>query len=170
MNLHINIDEMGYLTLAEQHAANALYRVVDQRYHEAHDGHHEQGALAACGQVLHAGDLAGAIIDWILARGQLFELRGLSYRTTDRPTLLAAEIARCLVPILKRILYRYFWDRTSAVPTPKARNVRAFLFQPRARGATAPTGISLNYAARLPRVYCCRTQSHRLRCTSAKVY
>lgn len=76
------IDEVGYLTLPEQDAANVLYRVVDAR-HQAKKAMilTTNKALAAWGQVLHDGDLAGAIIDRVLARGQLFELRGLSYRT-----------------------------------------------------------------------------------------
>jgi hypothetical protein len=37
------------------------------------------------GQCLHDGDLAGACIDRILARGMLFELKGLSYRTRHIP-------------------------------------------------------------------------------------
>jgi DNA replication protein DnaC len=76
------IDEMGYLTLPEQDAANVLYRVVDAR-HQAKKAMivTTNKALAAWGQVLHDGDLACAIIDRILGRGQLFELRGLSYRT-----------------------------------------------------------------------------------------
>lgn len=80
------IDEIGYLTLPEQDAANVLYRVVDAR-HQAKKAMimTTNKALAAWGQVLHDGDLTGAIIDRVLARGQLFELRGLSYRTRHIP-------------------------------------------------------------------------------------
>lgn len=80
------IDEMGYLTLPEQDAANVLYRVVDDR-HKLKKSMlvTTNKALAAWGQVLHDGDMAGAIIDRILARGRLFELTGLSYRTKHIP-------------------------------------------------------------------------------------
>lgn len=80
------IDEMGYLTLPEQDAANVLYRVVDARHQRKKAMLVTTNkALAAWGQVLHDGDLTGAIIDRILNRGRLFELRGLSYRTRYIP-------------------------------------------------------------------------------------
>src|SRR6185437_12204645 len=80
------IDEVGYLTLPEQDAANLLYRVVDQRYQRKKPMLVTTNKpLAAWGHFLHDGDWAGACIDRILARGTLFELKGLSYRTRHIP-------------------------------------------------------------------------------------
>ncbi len=63
------IDELGYLTHAPD-AANVLYRVVNERYLK----HRPillttNKPLAALGDVLHAGDLAEAILDRLLERG-----------------------------------------------------------------------------------------------------
>lgn len=84
------IDELGYLSHAPD-AANALYRVVNDRYLQ----HRPimlttNKPLAALGDVLHDGDLAEAILDRLLERGAHFALRGRSYRTRhlneeDRP-------------------------------------------------------------------------------------
>lgn len=79
------IDELGYLTLPEEHAANVLYHLVNERYHAKKPILLTTNKpLAAWGEVLHDGDLAEAIVDRILARGNLFELRGESYRTRDK--------------------------------------------------------------------------------------
>ncbi len=74
------IDELGYLTHAPD-AANALYRVVNERYLK----HRPivlttNKPLAALGQVLHDGDLAEAILDRVLEHGTHFILRGRSWR------------------------------------------------------------------------------------------
>lgn len=75
------IDELGYLTHA-QDAANVLYRVVNDRYlHRKPMIFTTNKPLAALGQVLHDGDLAEAILDRVLERGTHFVLRGPSYRT-----------------------------------------------------------------------------------------
>jgi DNA replication protein DnaC len=75
------IDELGYLTYP-QDAANVLFQVVNQRYLQ------KKAIVVTTNKpldrwagVLHDKDLAEAIIDRVLARGRLIELRGTSYRT-----------------------------------------------------------------------------------------
>ena len=75
------IDELGYLTHATD-AANALYRVVNERYLKQRPMLLTTNKpLAALGDVLHDGDLAEAILDRLLERGAHFAMRGRSYRT-----------------------------------------------------------------------------------------
>ena len=75
------LDEVGYLTHRPD-AANVLFHVVNER----HLRHRPilmttNKPEAAWGQVLHDSDLAEAILDRVLERGRLFELRGASFRT-----------------------------------------------------------------------------------------
>jgi DNA replication protein DnaC len=75
------IDEVGYLTVGAD-AANLLFQVVNDRYlHRRPMLFTTNKPLAAWGIVLHDPDLAEAIIDRVLERGRLLELRGASYRT-----------------------------------------------------------------------------------------
>jgi len=75
------IDELGYQSYAAD-AANALYRVVNDRYLRNRPMLITTNKpLAALGGLLHDGDLAEAILDRILERGTHFVLRGPSYRT-----------------------------------------------------------------------------------------
>jgi DNA replication protein DnaC len=75
------VDEVGYLDHRAD-AANVLFHVVNER----HLRHRPtifttNKPLAAWGKVLHDPDLAEAILDRVLERGRLIELRGPSYRT-----------------------------------------------------------------------------------------
>jgi DNA replication protein DnaC len=75
------IDEVGYLTVGGD-AANLMFQVVNERYlHRRPMIFTTNKALAAWGLVLHDPDLAEAILDRVLERGRLVELRGASYRT-----------------------------------------------------------------------------------------
>ena len=75
------IDELGYLTYP-QDAANVLFQVVNQRYLQKKAiVVTTNKPLDKWASVLHDKDLAEAIIDRVLARGRLIELRGTSYRT-----------------------------------------------------------------------------------------
>jgi DNA replication protein DnaC len=75
------LDELGYLTHATD-AANALYRVVNERYLKQRPMLVTTNKpLAALGDVLHDGDLAEAILDRLLERGAHFAMRAPSYRT-----------------------------------------------------------------------------------------
>ena len=75
------IDEVGYLTVGGD-AANLMFQVVNERYlHRRPMLFTTNKPLAAWGLVLHDPDLAEAILDRVLERGRLVELRGASYRT-----------------------------------------------------------------------------------------
>jgi DNA replication protein DnaC len=75
------IDEVGYLAVGGD-AANLMFQVVNQRYLQRRPMLFTTNKpLAAWGVVLHDPDLAEAILDRVLERGRLVELRGPSYRT-----------------------------------------------------------------------------------------
>lgn len=75
------IDEVGYLTVGGD-AANLMFQVVNERYlHRRPMVFTTNKPLSAWGLVLHDPDLAEAILDRVLERGRLVELRGASYRT-----------------------------------------------------------------------------------------
>ena len=75
------IDEFGYLS-HDVDAANALYRVIHDRYLQRRPILFTTNKpLASLGDVTHDGDLAEAILDRLLERGVHFALRGRSYRT-----------------------------------------------------------------------------------------
>ena len=72
---------MGYLAVGGD-AANLMFQVVNQRYlHRRPMLFTTNKPLAAWGLVLHDPDLAEVILDRVLERGRLVELRGASYRT-----------------------------------------------------------------------------------------
>lgn len=75
------IDEVGYLTYGS-YAANTLFPVIDRRYLAGN-----RPVLLTTnkdpmtwGTVLHDPDLSAAIVDRLLHRGEILELRGTSYR------------------------------------------------------------------------------------------
>jgi len=74
------IDELGYLTYGPD-AANFLFQVVDQRYLKQRPilitSNKEPRAWGA---VLHDPDLAEAIVDRMMERGEVLRLQGKSYR------------------------------------------------------------------------------------------
>jgi len=75
------IDEVGYLHHADS-AANVLYGLVDARHQQRRPMLFTTNKTAAqWGDVLHDHQLAEAILDRVLERGSLIELRGRSYRT-----------------------------------------------------------------------------------------
>lgn len=75
------IDEVGYLSHRPD-AANVLFHVVNERYLKRRPMVFTTNKPpAAWGRVLHDGDLAEAILDRVLERGRLIEMRGPSYRT-----------------------------------------------------------------------------------------
>src|SRR5262249_18464980 len=68
-------------------AANLVFQVVNDRYlHRRPMLFTTNKPLAAWGKVLHDPDLAEAILDRILERGRVIELRGDSYRTRHLKT------------------------------------------------------------------------------------
>jgi DNA replication protein DnaC len=75
------IDEVGYLHHASA-AANVLYGLVDARHQQRRPMLFTTNKpTTQWGEVLHDHQLAEAILDRVLERGTLIELRGRSYRT-----------------------------------------------------------------------------------------
>jgi DNA replication protein DnaC len=80
------IDEIGYLSMRDN-AANALFRIVNERYLQKKPMLFTTNKpLAAWGHVLHDPDLAEAILDRVLEKGRHIQLRGSSYRTRHHQT------------------------------------------------------------------------------------
>lgn len=74
------VDELGYLTYGPD-AANLLFQVVDRRYLARRPMIVTSNKdPEAWGDVLHDNDLAEAIVDRLLERGDIIRLRGKSYR------------------------------------------------------------------------------------------
>jgi len=84
------IDEVGYLTYGDD-AANVLFHVVNERTLKARPMIFttNKSPFTQWGDVLHDHDLAEAIVDRTLEKGQLLALDGPSYRTRhlSHPTL-----------------------------------------------------------------------------------
>ena len=94
------VDEVGYLVHPAD-AANVFFQIVNERYLKRRPMIFTTNKpVDAWGKVLHDPDLAEAILDRVLERGRVIELRGPSYRTRhllrdaspltkgDRPTQL----------------------------------------------------------------------------------
>lgn len=112
------IDEVGYLTVGGD-AANLMFQVVNERYlHRRPMLFTNNKPLAAWGLVLHDPDLAEAILDRVLERGRLVELRGASYRTRH----LKAVDHRSATPEVVRIS----GDQRSDFPEPTPVHLHAF--------------------------------------------
>lgn len=74
------IDELGYLSYGPD-AANLLFQIVDQRYLKRRPMVFTSNKEpTAWGAVLHDPDLAEAIVDRVLERGEVLRLQGKSYR------------------------------------------------------------------------------------------
>ena len=82
------IDEVGYLTYGDD-AANVLFHVVNERTLKARPMIFttNKSPFTQWGDVLHDHDLAEAIVDRTLEKGQLLVLDGPSYRTRHLPNL-----------------------------------------------------------------------------------
>lgn len=84
------IDELGYLTYGPD-AANHLFQVVDERYLQ------KKPILVTSnqepetwGKALHDADLADALVDRLMERGEVIRLRGKSYRNPEAKELEVA--------------------------------------------------------------------------------
>jgi DNA replication protein DnaC len=74
------IDELGYLAYGPD-AANTLFQVIDQRcLRNKPVVITSNKEPASWGKVLHDPDLAEAIVDRLMERGEVIRLRGKSYR------------------------------------------------------------------------------------------
>ncbi len=82
------VDEVGYLTHSDD-AANVLFHVVNERHlkHKPIIFTTNKSPITQWGDALHDPDLAEAIVDRTLERGQLLILDGPSYRTRHLPEL-----------------------------------------------------------------------------------
>jgi DNA replication protein DnaC len=79
------IDEVGYLVHPPD-AANVLFQVVNERYLKHRPMIFTTNKpVEAWGQVLHDPDLAEAILDRVLERGRVLQLRGPSFRRRHLP-------------------------------------------------------------------------------------
>ena len=77
------VDEVGYLQCADD-AANVLYGIVDQRCLKRKPLIFTTNkSLKRWGEVLHDAELAEALLDSVLERGQHIKLGGPSWRTRD---------------------------------------------------------------------------------------
>jgi DNA replication protein DnaC len=80
------VDEIGYLVHPAD-AANVLFQVVNDRYLKRRPMIFTTNKpIDAWGKVLHDPDLAEAILDRVLERGRVIEMRGPSYRTRHLET------------------------------------------------------------------------------------
>lgn len=86
------VDEVGYLQCADD-AANVLYGVVDQRCLKRRPlVFTTNKPLKRWGEVLHDAELAEALLDRVLERGQHVRLGGQSWRTRETdPTAFSDE-------------------------------------------------------------------------------
>jgi DNA replication protein DnaC len=77
------VDELGYLTYGTD-AANVLFQVVDQRYIKRRPIVITSNKdPSEWGRVLHDPDLADAIVDRLMERGEVIRLGGKSYRQPE---------------------------------------------------------------------------------------
>lgn len=77
------VDELGYLAYGPD-AANGLFQVIDQRYLKRRPVILTSNKEPTTwGGVLHDNELAEAIVDRLLERGEILRLRGRSYRNPD---------------------------------------------------------------------------------------
>lgn len=75
------IDEVGYLSHADN-AANVMYGLIDARHQQRRPMLFTTNKpTTQWGEVLHDHQLAEAILDRVLERGVLIEMKGRSYRT-----------------------------------------------------------------------------------------
>ena len=83
------LDELGYLSYGPD-AANSLFQVVDQRYlKKAPIVITSNKEPEQWGGVLHDNDLAEAIVDRVMDRGEVIRLKGNSYRNPQQKELEA---------------------------------------------------------------------------------
>ena len=82
------VDEVGYLAYGDD-AANVLFHVVNERHLKCRPiiFTTNKSPITRWGDALHDPDLAEAIVDRTLERGQLLILDGPSYRTRHLPEL-----------------------------------------------------------------------------------
>jgi DNA replication protein DnaC len=89
------LDELGYLPTAPAFGP-ALYEIVAGRYERRPTIITSNKSLTEWGMLVQDMSLAAAIVDRLLHHGQVFYLKGPSWRTKDRPpTGIGTEEAAC---------------------------------------------------------------------------
>jgi DNA replication protein DnaC len=90
------LDELGYLP-TDAHFGPALYEVIAGRYERHPTILTSNKSLTEWASIVQDVSLAAAIVDRLLHHGQVFYLKGPSWRTRDRPVASdAAEEAAAL--------------------------------------------------------------------------
>lgn len=82
------LDELGYLP-TEPSFGPALYEVIAGRYRRRPTIITSNKSLTDWGHIVQDVSLAAALVDRLMDGGQVFYLRGPSWRTKDQPTLAA---------------------------------------------------------------------------------
>jgi DNA replication protein DnaC len=77
------LDELGYLT-AEPEAGAVLYGIVAARYENKATIITSNKSLTEWGKVLHDTSLAGALVDRLMHHGDVYYLKGDSYRLSGK--------------------------------------------------------------------------------------
>lgn len=78
------LDELGYLPMTPAFGP-ALYEIVAGRYERRPTIITSNKSLTAWGQIVQDISLAAALADRLLHHGQVFYLKGPSWRTKDHP-------------------------------------------------------------------------------------
>jgi DNA replication protein DnaC len=86
------LDELGYLPTASSFGP-ALYEVIAGRYEKRPTIVTSNKSLSAWAQIVQDVSLAAALVDRLLHHGQVFFLKGPSWRTKDRPEAPAVAAA-----------------------------------------------------------------------------
>jgi DNA replication protein DnaC len=86
------LDELGYLPTSPAFGP-ALYEVIAGRYRTKATIITSNKSLTDWGYIVQDVSLAAALVDRLMERGQVFYLKGPSWRTKDLPTALASPLA-----------------------------------------------------------------------------
>jgi DNA replication protein DnaC len=85
------LDELGYLPTSPSFGP-ALYEVIAARYRTKATIITSNKSLTDWGHIVQDVSLAAALVDRLMERGQVFYLKGPSWRTKDLPTALATAL------------------------------------------------------------------------------
>jgi DNA replication protein DnaC len=77
------LDELGYL-MAEPETGPVLYELIADRYEKRATIITSNKSLTEWGKILHDGALASALVDRLMHHGDVYYLKGKSYRLKDK--------------------------------------------------------------------------------------
>jgi DNA replication protein DnaC len=92
------LDELGYLP-TEPSFGPALYEVIAGRYGRRPTLITSNKSLTDWAHIVQDVSLAAALVDRLMHHGQVFYLKGPSWRTKDRPTLASPEAGATPPPV-----------------------------------------------------------------------